>query len=238
VLVLGNSHAKQVVLAVLCQHSASVRAVRHLGPPTDFMRPPDLAAFWEATFANGASLVVLGNHPLAYSTDWPGAVRRLDPRRRKLSDYGAVVLGQTNRYEPRHANTNFFVAMVGYQRRHPDLSIDVERNPGPSLPDLASLYGGPIVALPMFSGPGAAWAEAATAEARRIRLKHNRSNVRVLHTRRHILETGTECGSTGGRASVGTCAASPGAHRCTGPSGGDADLVAWDLVEALHGAIQ
>jgi hypothetical protein len=242
VMVLGNSHTKQVIFALLCQHSSSVRTVQLLGPKDDVHHnhpfPNNLALFLEARFVNGASLVLVGNHPIAYSREWAVSVQRLDPQRRSLSEYDAVVLGQFNAYDPKYRNTNFFTAMFDFQHRHPDFAIDIERVPGPTLPGLARAYRGPIIVLPMFSGFARAWADNATAEARRIRLGKGRSNIDVVKTRGHILATGAECGSSADRASIGTCIDNSGAHRCAGPNGGDADLMAWDLIEALYDAIQ
>lgn len=68
----------------------------------------------------------------------------------------------------------------------------------------------------------------------------NRSNIVFLNGRTHISRLGLECGSDD-RTIVGTCheAGESGRpafdmHRCTGRRGGHADLLAWDVVEALY----
>jgi hypothetical protein len=67
--------------------------------------------------------------------------------------------------------------------------------------------------------------------------------IRVLSGRAHIEALGTECGTDGSNI-VSECwnagdttpfgRKPQDMHRCTGPGGGHPDLLAWDVVEALH----
>jgi hypothetical protein len=235
VLVLGNSHTKQTVIALLCQYADVVQSVTPLGPSD--IEPQNISFFFEVRFLNNASMVFLGNHPLVYSRTWSDNIRRFDFKHRALQDYDAVVLGQFNQYDPKYRSSLLFSMMLSFQRRHPNL-VDVEHDPCPSLTDLARQYNRSIVVMPMFAGFAQTWTEQAIKEVQWFQSSQNRSNMGVIHTRRHVRAVGTECGSSADRTSIGACIANSGAHRCTGTSGGDADLMAWDLVESLYSSIQ
>jgi hypothetical protein len=234
VLVLGNSHTKQTVISLLCQYADVVQSVTPLGPSD--INPQNISFFFEVRFLNNASMVFLGNHPLVYSRTWSDNIRRFDPQRRSLQDYDVVVLGQFNLYDPKYRNSLMFSMILSFQRRFPDL-VNVEHDPCPSLTDLARQYNKSIVVMPMFAGFSQTWTERAIQEVQWLRSSQNRSNIGVIHTRGHIRAMGTECGSSAERTSIGTCIANSGAHRCTGPNGGDADLMAWDLVESFYSSI-
>ena len=234
ILVLGNSHTKQTVIALLCQYADIVQTVTPLGPSD--IDPLNISFFFEVRFLNNASMVFLGNHPLAYSKTWFDNIRRFDPHHRALQDYDVVVLGQFNQYNPKYRNSLLFSMILSFQRRHPSL-IDVEHDPCPSLIDLARQYNKAILVMPMFAGFARTWTEQVIKDAQQLRSSQNRSNIGVIRTRGHILSMGAECGSSADRTSIGACINNSGAHRCTGRSGGDADLMAWDLVESLYNSI-
>jgi hypothetical protein len=234
VLVLGNSHTRQIVFALLCQYADVVHSVTPLGPL--HINPPNISFFFEVQFLNKASMVFLGNHPLVYSRTWSDNIRRFDRQHRALQDYDVVVLGQFNVYDPKYRNSLLFSMIRSFQRQFPNLT-DVEHDPCPSLVDLAPEYNKPIVVMPNFAGFAQTWTTNILKDVEWFRSNQNRSNIAVIHTRRHIRAIGTECGSNAQRASIGACIANSGAHRCTGRHGGDADLMAWDLVESLYSSI-
>lgn len=263
ILAMGNSHTKQAVFTLLCQYADEIESVQSLGPPD--IEPPLIAFFLEVVFTNNVSLVFSGNHPLVYSNTWFDHFQRCDPRHRALDDFDALILGQFNDYDPKIGRNSIFQWLVlNFQKSHPDLDLDFETNPGPRLDAVARRFPKPIVVLPMFAKYTHWFEEQALQTARAWSKRPNdsetrmgvpsgnrsaaavpdfpgssmpqRTNIAVIPARRHMEVLGTECGSAL-RTEVGACHHNPGMHRCTGPRGGDADLVAWDLVEAVGGLL-
>jgi hypothetical protein len=76
-----------------------------------------------------------------------------------------------------------------------------------------------------------------------IQKQQKRTNLRSIHARQHVEAIGAECSknsSLRGDRIVGTCVTNTShseyanGHRCVGDKGGQADLVAWDVIEAIY----
>ena len=247
ILVLGNSHTRQTMYALLCQYADHIAAVRS----TLVYNHPS-APLHDIVFDNGATLVFATNSPLVYSSQWYEALQHHDPYHRSLtnnnrssSDYDAVVLGEFNLYHP-DKPSKFLTQMLEFELLHPE-EVQFTTATPPTLKSLAQLLPNtPIVALPMFAEYGHKWEQQSRKEFLQLS-KSRRNTIHVLHGRQHIVALQHECGSDG-IIEVGTCwdrgqttpygRKPPDMHRCTGPRGGHADLLAWDLIEAIHKVLE
>lgn len=232
-LLIGNSHSRQTVYSLLCQYDDQVVDTRGLGPRGINDTLP--GSFNSVHFANNASLTYITNSPLVFAKDWKGIFEKYGLLN-DIQSYDAVVLGMINDFSPRNnPPTKYAREMLDYVKRHP--SMFDERNwkvLGIGIEDVADVYKGPIVVLPMFS-KNAKRREASARETARIWKESGvRSQVQVLNGREHIEALG-ECGATS-VLGVDICHMenAQSMHRCTGPKGGHPDLTAWDLIEALH----
>ena len=234
ILALGNSHTRQTMYAMFCQYAHHITRVQRFNFPD--------APIDEYVFANGASLVLTSNSPLVYSRTWHELLRKYDPLHRPLSSsYDALILGAFNKYN-RDSTANFHKQMLAYQSRFPD-EVKYTTVPPPTLSSVASLFPRPIVALPMFAEYGMSWERSSVAARSKLSPSSRQSTVVVVHSRAHIEALHHECGSDG-MTDIGLCwnrdettpyGRKPSdMHRCTGPQGGHPDLLAWDVVEALH----
>ena len=232
ILVLGNSHTRQTMQSLLCQYSRLLTRVQRFDIPD--------APIDEFHFTNGASIVFTSNSPLVYSHQWYENIRKYDPLHRPLGHYDAIVLGAFNRYD-RNSTTNFHHHMLSLQAQYPD-EVQYTSVAPPSLSNVVRLFPKPIVALPMFAKYGMSWENNCHTALSRLPVRRQ-STVVVVHSRAHIEALGHECGSDG-MTEIGLCwnrdettpyGRKPSdMHRCTGPQGGHPDLLAWDVVEALH----
>jgi hypothetical protein len=169
----------------------------------------------------------------------------------------ALVFGKFTLYEEA-LHTQFEQTMneeqaYYYEQQHDNTtSIRFSTIPPPQLVDAARLYQNPILAIPMFAANDVA--RSRTSRAQFATEFPNRTNVHFINSRRYIDRLGLECGSDD-KFTVGSCH-EPGnhdgmvpnnttntssstrnpanMHRCAGPLGGHADLIAWDIIEKLH----
>jgi muramoyltetrapeptide carboxypeptidase LdcA involved in peptidoglycan recycling len=252
ILMLGNSHTRQMVSTLLCQYADQIRSHRVL------FSVPNLTQVQEIVLDHNVTIYAATNCPLVYSTNWHKLLEQ-HALHKPLTSLDAIVLGRFNSYSESRG-TNFVNFTKSYQEQYPEFDLDFEHVPGPTVHDVAQVYDGPIIWVSMFASYGRRSHDNATAmiqqllsfdqEGRRTR----RGNLRSIHgrmfieqlldkqrTRNHtkLPKKVQEC-ATDTRRTVDTCVTNTSSyryrngHRCTGARGGHADLIAWEVVEALH----
>ena len=238
VLVLGNSHMRQIMLTLICQHSQVISS------STSFLVANFSAGTYNIKFSNGARLVIVTNSPLLYSKDWPHLLQKYDPLHQSLEVYTAVVLGQFNPSTNISAN-RFTEQMLAFERQYPN-EIHFSTMAPPTLHEVSLLYPRtPILAVSMFAKYGLRWESEVQNTISVLSQTRDRPHpqLTLLRGRAHIEALGIECGSDGVET-VNDCCNQGDAtpfkrmpedmHRCTGVKGGHADLLAWDVIDALH----
>jgi hypothetical protein len=233
VLVIGNSHTRQVLQALLCQYKAEL---------LNLDRIPDAEGgygnAYRAAFRNGATLYGLSNVALVYSKKWVQLIESFVLENRKLDSIDAIVLGTFNGVGD-SINTAFGRIMSNMTKfMGPD--INFETNEPPSLSTVLKKFRGPIIFVGMFAGDHR---HKRTKEAIQL-VKHlqQRDNVVALDARKYVDILG-EC-ATDSSAPGGICygkgddtnGSRPAIsmHRCGGKNGGHADLIAWDVIEEVN----
>jgi hypothetical protein len=226
VLIFGNSHLRQVSKTLVCQYANAIESFEITHADAFIIR-----------FRNNSTWISITNSPIAYSYDWQDLLEK--QMGRSMQSLHAIVLGKFNLYEEAK-HTGFERTMRLEQQAYIGLA-DFESIPPPTLKQVAEVYSGPIVSMSMFS----------QYDRKRVnqtltliqQLKHKRDNLWFVDSRAYTSPLG-ECGSDD-KLIVGTCH-EPGdvihgsnrnpadMHRCTGPNGGHADLIAWDIVETLY----
>jgi hypothetical protein len=260
VLALGNSHTRQTFHALLCQHSSAIVSYR----PFLMERASSYRIKFEngasLVLCTNSPLVYSADWPeliAKYDPDhqpleaYDAVVLGKFNAHRGRSREGSAASNVTSRFD---------AAMLEDERRHPN-ETRFTTVPPPTLRDVHRRFnvgggGGPtkpIVAVSMFAGYGRGWEESCRRDAERLReearARHQRRElpILVLSGRAHVEAMGAECGTDGPDA-AGECWNDDGEarrrspygrpprdmHRCAGPGGGHADLVAWDVGEALH----
>jgi hypothetical protein len=232
ILITGNSHTRQTLHTLFCEYANQLISVQTLGEK-DF----NTMAF---RLANNATIVLSTNSPVAYLNEWHVLLQQLTNI--STSEYDAIVLGRHNTYTPNANSSNFNRGVDSYFKQNQHIYGDSARqknNRGPSISETARWYAKPILVLPMFAKYDNHNEDPAKGQQKKL---FNRTNIIMLNGRTHINVLG-ECG-TDGPNEIGNClmAGDPSPygreaenmHRCTGPRGGHADLLAWDLIEELH----
>jgi hypothetical protein len=119
--------------------------------------------------------------------------------------------------------------------------VDCLNIPAPHLTQIALQYDGPIIRVTMFvdHSENEQSNDLTWEEINNLRLQHNRTNIRFVHGTRYIHEMNRECrgldrlgSSDCGVEKFGTT------HVCTGPHGGHADLIAFDVIERLYEVLE
>jgi hypothetical protein len=246
VLVLGNSHLRQISKTIVCQYAHVIDHI-HMESADSFT----------VTFANNATWISLTNTVLVYSPEWNKLMEEeiiFPQSNRTFDQMDALVFGKFTGYEEA-LHTNYEHTMKeeqqAYYQRHQNNNssnnnntrLDFANYPPPQLLTAAKVFSRPIVAVSMF---------AITDEARARKSRHdftlevpqNNNTVHFVDSRHYVNAVGLECGSDD-KHIMGTCH-EPGdiipnsnrnpadMHRCAGPLGGHADLVAWDVIERLY----
>jgi len=233
VLVIGNSHTRQVSHAVLCQYADKVHGFDAAE-----------AGSHAVTFQNGARWISITNRAIFYSRDWSQLLTHEMPSLDDPRNVDAIVLGRFNTFKE-SVNHTYALSMQSQQKElrdaFPYIEIDFQKIKGPDLLSVAKEFDEiPIVALTVFTKHFdymmPKWEETIKSL--------NRTDIALLNGRAHIDALGKECG-TNDKETVGTChemdeerprgSPSPSnMHRCAGGNGGHADLIAWDVVNKLH----
>ncbi len=247
VLVLGNSHLRQISKTIMCQYSDRIESIH----------PSSTADVFLVTFTNGATWMSITNTVLVYSEDWIRLLEQeyLQPLvNDSLSTMDAIVFGKFTRFlEAQHTNFEFTMKMdqQRYVEAHGNTTkttIDFATIPPPHLVDLATAVSTPIISVPMFSLSDQHRAQQERDEYEALQYQSNSTHVHFLETRQFIDTLGLECGSDD-KLTIGTCH-EPSTysetvtnlaprhpadmHRCAGSCGGLADFVAWSLIEDLN----
>lgn len=221
ILMLGNSHTRQVGMELACQYSHVLRTVWR-------NEQSDLTTF---EFENNSTLHLLTNTPIVYSYEWKSLLEVVLGK--KLFEFDAIVLGIFNQY-PGQVTTNFDKGMID---RTKDLSnVDYINIKPPTPWKILEEFGGHMAIVSMFTKWNAKW-----MELERIAEYHGK-RVQAIDARKYIPLLG-ECGSDA-RLGIGECYSDDieregmrrpdGMHRCVGAQGGHPDLIAWEVIEFLH----
>ena len=263
VLLFGNSHTRQLALALMCPYAAAAESgtkqrtmiithVQHTGSGRDF----DLAL--RIRFANQSTLWIVANSFAAYSHEWPrllaeemGMQGDVDLLRHSID---MVVVGLFNLCA--YAQQSKFVEhMARVAAARPDDVHCQEHVYGPNVTAVSQFFDtARIVFVPMFTTSRQKDYLQTLKEIQMIRGTDNHNNkddnannntaiprISSVPARAHINAMKIECGSQE-HYKVSTCrndkAAKAIFHRCTGQHGGHADLVAWDVIEHAFATLQ
>jgi hypothetical protein len=219
ILILGNSHTRQVATALEWQYSEQIISGELKEEYTV-----------KYNFLHNITVYVLQNHPSFYSRRWKQNLED-DIVQHSLSEMDAIVMGHINVYDPKYVNSGLWSKAQKYSKDFPTQEIDVQENPkGFAFSELLNVYAGPTVFLPAF-----AWQEDYNKSLTAALANPQRSTVRVIDSQLPVEAIGGgKCGhgSSGVGGTVSTCQDQIG-HRCVGTHGGIPDVIAWDLVETL-----
>jgi hypothetical protein len=241
ILALGNSHTRQVLQALPCQYP-TLQFIDMESPKSDnVMRR---GSYYFVEFANHAKLHLVTNNAMFYSKQWPRYLKELvmqdeqhdnaddNDSSSSLEDYfDALIVGKMNDFADAY-NTSFMEVMMEKTAKLED--ADFSTNPPPTLLHFVEEFPSlPIVAHSMFcdwGGEHLYWDM--YDKVQEVNTRDNNNNVRLVNGRQYAPLLG-ECGSNQWQ-SVGVCEDDATAHRCIGERGGHPDLVAWDVIEAMH----
>jgi hypothetical protein len=234
VLMMGNSHTRQLIHALVCQYNAVLESIL----PCHSCKAPGHFVF-TARFRNNATLFVSTNNYIVYTRRFVTLLEQTTLEGRSLESVDAIVLGKFNGWHD-SKNTTFQRDMVALRNTSGAEDVDFETVQPPDLAEMAALYAGPIVTVSSYTRN----ADEDTARRREAvgRLtREGRSNVFFVEGRKYIERLG-ECAYDGDPKS-NTCrdpsdpnrANSRGSpsHRCIGAHGGHPDLNAWGVIEFL-----
>ena len=253
ILVLGNSHLRQVSKTLVCQYANQIQ---------DFSQTS--AEMFTIRFQNNSTWISITNTVLVYSQEWNSLVETFFLRHKNLTfrSMDALIFGKFTLYQEA-LHTNYEYTMQEEQHNYEQgigedyttsndnttnatfTDISFSTISPPQLVDAARVFANPIVAISMFATTDIPRAQAAQKAYHQA--FPNRTNVKFVNSRKYIEQLGLECGSDD-KQTMGTCH-EPGdiilnsnrspadMHRCAGSHGGHADLIAWDLIEKLHNAI-
>ena len=229
ILVMGNSHTRQMIESLVCQYKNEV--VQYDG---NVMRSNGTGSF-KVSFANNSTILALNNNPLVYSPQWPKLIENLFGR--PLNSYDGIVLGKFNTYEE-SIGTNF-LATITEALKDIQGNIDFSKTKPPALRDVANVFDGPVVYVSMFARYGNPHL---TANLQFIKTVNNtRHNLSTIYGRKYIDMMKMECGADA--KSTGLCyedsdknvsREANSMHRCVGSQGGHPDLIAWEVAEKLN----
>lgn len=237
VLLLGNSHLRQISKTLACQYESSIESMISKGPE-----------FFSIRFSNNSTLVSVTNTVLVHSKKWTELIEKtfLHDENRTLHSVDAIVFGKFTKYNEAKA-TNYAKTMMAEEKYYNQIInssgiLDYRFFPPPELVNVARLFSIPIISTSMFAVSDQQRADREYREFQEI-FPH-RINVPFVDSRAYIDFLGLECGSDdkwemGGCHEVGDFAGgstrSPAnMHRCAGKMGGHADLIAWDIIEHLN----
>ena len=262
ILIMGNSHTRQVMSSLLCQYKHLIVNATRIAAVPGSARDNEASQF---ELKGGLTLFVITNHPFVYSKRWALSLS-LDILGFSLQSLDAIVLGSFNRLAE-SVQSNFMKLTLEYQKQRPRHKVEFQFQPPPLLDDVAATFAGPIVWMSMFSLYNAEYHLQALTMMEDLRNRppassttnntttkqpttalathhhYQRTNLRAVYGRHYIHPEldGAEC-SSDQYSTVATCLPphdsrySQG-HRCVGPIGGFPDLIAWDLIEALWGVL-
>ena len=181
------------------------------------------------TLKNNVTVYTVTNSPIVHSEQWVEMLE--DMMGRPLSSIDAVVLGQFNSCRL-DKGTNYAKEMMEQS------GISCADNEGPTVKEMAAVYGGPLAFAGMYHTARLELDNLASDMVQDLRRgKQGRKNVKYIDARKYIDLSGMECGSHG--HGEHDChheiqKARIRYHRCVGPEGGHPDLIAWDAMEFMR----
>jgi hypothetical protein len=216
-LLWGNSHLRQVAHAMACQQATqnATWVVR--------LSKVDGNTIHRVDFDNNASLTIVANSVLAFSKTWQAdtAVALGRP----LEAFSIVALGQVDTCE----GSSAWALEMQAATQGDCLTY-------PSIRDWTTSFAGPIVLVSAFSHNRRNDVRAMVQDLTAVAAATNRTNLAFSYGRRHIQAMGREC-AAGRKKDVADCREEGSGQRCTGAHGGHADMVAWDVLEFMHGHV-
>jgi hypothetical protein len=264
ILIVGNSHTRQMISALLCQYGDHILESRDLLPEANYVHameyklsllqpPPQQQQQQQQTNDNDTTtttttttsiltISVLSNHPCVYSTKWKSNLEFVLGIQDLNTEVDAIVIGTFNKYTAKYEGTVMWSNARTYTEQYPSQEIDAPHNRnGFDLAMLAEVYEGPAIFVSMLGSTDLFSYRHAREQVKNLKkdVTQNRTNTLAIDARHYISNMQRkECGSDQSRK-VGTCYTDSSkmeyrnAHRCMGDKGGQPDLVAWDVIEAL-----
>lgn len=242
ILVMGNSHTRQVVTAMVCHYRDQIVSSESFAPFSN----EAMVVNTKITFQD-STLYVLANHPAVYSKTWKQTLELEILEHLSLNDLDAIVYGQFNQYADFWVASKLWRTMERYSRQYPSWNVDlVAAQKGIPLTELIEEYAGPIVRLSMF----ARFDEERYSVDTKAFASSDRHNLYGVDGRQHSREPEMAGGAyqycpSNQDGKVSDCHHGPpfrskkerrnyeDGHRCMGSKGGDPDLVAFELTEIL-----
>jgi hypothetical protein len=246
VFILGNSHTRQITHAMICQYADQITKRTHSSSHGD------MSSREMFHFQNNSTLHVLINSPLVYSHKWDTLIEQAIGQ--SLPSLDAFVLGVFNSCETQINNntindnnsnsnnkpstTNFHKAMQKASRQTKDIEFCTVDPPSPF--QVTELFQGPILFVSAFSALKKSRTRKVERFIKNTTLAKARNNLYSMDSRKYIDALGMECSSNEMVFSAvpGRCGNRTEQHRCSGTMGGHSDLVAFDIVQALHSSLQ
>ena len=235
VLIVGNSHTRQMAMAMLCQYGDHIV---HHSPLVNGTLPGNgftQKYILQSSNDNVLTLYIITNHAFVYSKEWKSNLEYLLDEGQTLDAMDAIIFGQFNGYDPRYTSAKMWQAFRLYAAMFPDQKIDIDRNPRGlfNLQRIAAVYQGPIVAVSSLALKSKFWYNKTMEQFHTVVEQEGRTNIRVVNSRQYYEALGKQECPSDDSTLVGTCKDSQNGHRCMGDKGGQPDMVAWDVIEAL-----
>ena len=158
ILVMGNSHTRQIISNVLCQYKEQIqkRTVLYSEDEYDESKVPvakqmtkNIAMVVE--FPHNVKIYIVVNCPFVYTHKWDKVLE--DVLKRPLQSFDTVVVGRFNDAKA-SKGTSFEKNMKKMEKDHPEWALDFENVGGPTVKTVATKYDGPIVWMGMFAESG------------------------------------------------------------------------------------
>jgi hypothetical protein len=225
ILAVGNSHTRQVLLSIKCQYPTLQYHEPAFNETESNATVKRRSTYYVIEFLNHAKMHLLTNHALFYSRKWRQYLESMV--KMKLESFDLLIVGKINTFNEAF-NSSFMVLMM--EKAAELEEADFKTVPPPTLYEFAHLYSGPIVAHSMMADYGR---DILNQEMLGLVKRVNRPNLHFVNGRTYIPLLGEECASDQWDQ-ISDCLPKASQHRCIGRRGGHPDLVAWDIIEAVH----
>ncbi|CAB9496416.1 expressed unknown protein [Seminavis robusta] len=253
ILIMGNSHTRQLTSTLLCQYKDEVVDSTMLYPVPEH----PLQGVLKVQMKHNLIVYAVTNSPFFHSLDWDTILLE-NTIQQPLSSMDAIILGNINgahksaeeendESELTGADKAMAALMTAFQETYPELTVDGDI-PGPTVKDVADKYdGGPIIYVSAFASRFAVRSSEMMEQVKHETNVHFVDGRRYIHEMKELQQQNEneetpsvyEC-SSDSRAQVGTCNTDVSdsrfkqGHRCTGGRGGHPDLIAWDVITMLR----
>ena len=211
ILAFGSSHTRSIFSSIACQYPV-LEDVELMIDNVTF--PVRRGAYYRYEFVNHAKLHLVTNHDLVYSyNDWQNQLEDLVEH--KLSDFDVLFYGRFN---------------DKYHKTETDETVETQ---GINLTTIANAYPGPIVGHTLIADWYFYATDMTTFTWQRNAMSPERARSIALIDGRHYFKALGHC-STDEWKTAGVCESAENKHACLGKRGGHADLIAWDMIEAMY----